>query len=80
MGVEILHFNITVGAVGMQRNLNLIPGLSRAFLQKQQPICVSATKGACGLAASQRAGEPGVGAESHWVTLMPSALERSPQP
>lgn len=34
---------------------------SRVSLQKQHLICISATKGACGLAASQRAGEPGVG-------------------
>lgn len=27
MGVDILHFNMTAGTVGMQRNLNLIPGL-----------------------------------------------------
>lgn len=35
---------------------------SGACSQKQRPICISVTRGSCGLAASQRAGEPGVGA------------------
>lgn len=33
---------------------------SRVSLEKQQPICISATQGTCGLAVSQRAGEQGV--------------------
>lgn len=79
--MDILHFNMTAGTVGMQRNLNLIPGLIALGLanRNSDPSASQSLRGSCGLAVSQRAGELGVGAAGSQMTPRPSALAMSLQ-
>lgn len=48
----------------------------KGFLTETATQLHLSTKGICGLEWSQKAREPGVEAEGHWMTQMPSALEK----